>query len=46
MDSVKYSLDEEESYIDDSKEILKSILNDVQMIESDSESDSDSEEEE
>lgn len=45
MDSVKYPLDEE-SYIDDSKEILKSILNDVQIIESDSESDSDSEEEE
>ena len=45
MDSVKYPLDEE-SYIDDSKEILKSILNDVQIIEFDSESDSDSEEEE
>ena len=32
MDSVKYSLDEEESYIDDSKEILKSILNDVNRL--------------
>ena len=45
VDSVEYPLDEE-SYIYDSKQILKSILNDVQMIESDSESDSDSEEEE
>jgi hypothetical protein len=38
VDSVRYPVGDKESYIDDSKEILKSILNDVQLIESDSDS--------
>ena len=38
VDSVRYPVGDEESYIDDSQEILKSILNDVQLIESDSDS--------
>ena len=38
VDSVRYPVGDEENYIDDSKEILKSILNDVEIIESGSDS--------